>query len=172
MNYKLVVLAMLMIVSLRGLSQTKMSVGVTTGYDQNYCLFQDLPYETLNQLPDFNVGVDVAWYLGERIRLRGEVKYVNISFTRNFSNPVADYNIDFTKLAVNNLNFNPRFDYRLFSLKKLDFYLTTGLRFEFSMGDYIRTYNYAGDNLDTDYVGIGEKHATAMAGATGGFIFK
>lgn len=172
MNYRLAVFVVLMIVSLRGLTQTKMSFGITTGYDQNYCLFQDLPDETINQLPDFNIGADIAWYLGERIRVRGEVKYVNISFARNFSNPVADNNIDFSKLAVNNINFNPRFDYRLFSLKKLDLYMTTGLRFEFSMGDYIRTFNYAGENLDTDYLGIGEKHASTMAGATGGFILK
>lgn len=161
-----------MVVSISGLSQTKMSFGVTTGYDQNYCLFQDLPDETLNQFPDFNIGADISWYLGERIRVRGEVKYVNISYTRNFPFPEADYNIDFTKVSVNNLNFNPRFDYRLFSLKKLDFYVTSGFRFEFSTGDYIRTFNYAGENLDIDYVGVGEKHASAMAGVTGGFIFK
>ena len=172
MNTKLTVLVMLMIVSLRGLSQSEMSFGITTGYDQNYCLFQDLPDETFNQVPDFNIGANVAWYLGERIRVRGEVKYVNLSFTRNFSTLEADDNIDFTKLSVNNINLNPRFDYRLFSLKKFDCYFTTGLRFEFTLGDLVRTYNYAGENLDTDYIGIGEKHASAMAGATGGFIFK
>ncbi|MDA3879847.1 MAG: outer membrane beta-barrel protein [Prolixibacteraceae bacterium] len=157
-------------------SQNKMTLGVNAGYDYNAAYLVDIDGATnLNQIPDFNVGVDVGLEFGERIRARVELKYVNISFERDFDYSINDLDVSNTKFVANNINFNPRFDYRLFSIKNFDTYFTTGMRLEFTAGDYIRTYNNAGDKVDDlKYFGGGGRyvHKSAMAGVIGGFIFK
>ncbi|MCF8361134.1 MAG: outer membrane beta-barrel protein [Prolixibacteraceae bacterium] len=175
MNSKIVLLVFLMIVSVKVFSQDKMTFGVNFGYDYNDNYLENLyGAENINEIPDFNVGIDVGVELTERIRVRGELKYVNLSFTRDFSYPEAEVNIDKTKIATNFIGFNPKFDYRLFSLGNFDTYFSTGMRLEFSSGDYIRTYNYDGEKLvDTKHIGNGKYvHKSTMAGVVGGFIFK
>lgn len=175
MNNKIVLLVFLMVVSVKVFSQDKMTFGVNFGYDYNDKYLENLyGAENINEVPDFNVGIDVGVELTERIRVRGELKYVNLSFTRDFSYPEAEINIDKTKIATNFIGFNPRFDYRLFSLGNFDTYFSTGMRIEFSSGDYIRTFNYDGEKLvDTKHIGNGKYvHKSTMTGVVGGFIFK
>ncbi len=175
MNSKIVLLVILMIASVKVFSQDKMTFGVNFGYDYNDKYLENLDgAENVNELPDFNIGVDVGIELTERIRVRGELKYVNLSFTRDFSYPVEETNIDQTKLSVNLIGFNPRFDYRLFSLGDFDTYFSTGMRLEFSSGDYIRTFTNDGEKSDDNkHIGNGKYvHKSTMAGVVGGFIFK
>ncbi len=175
MNNKIAILVILMIVSVKVFSQDKMTFGVNFGYDYNDKYLENIfGAKNTNEIPDFNVGVDVGVELTERIRVRGELKYVNLSFTREFSYPEKSSNIDYTKFSANFIDFNPRFDYRLFSLGNFDTYFSTGIKLEFSAGDYIRTYNYDGEKLDDmKHFGNGKyEHKSIMAGVVGGFIFK
>jgi hypothetical protein len=170
MNFRLLLIASLMLISVVGYSQTNTSVSLKLGYDKNNCIFQDLLGTNYNHIPDFNAGVDVAFNIGKRFRIRGEVSYVNISYTRDFGYPAQDENVHISKLAINNLDINPYCDYRLFTVKNFDFYLTGGMRFEFTLGDYGRSRLYNGDKSDSYY--INEDHRNAMWGAGGGFILK
>lgn len=176
MNKRIVlVLTILTAITLGAFSQNNMTLGVNAGYDYNSAYLVDIDgADNLNQVPDFNVGVDVGLEFGERIRARVELKYVNISFDRDFAYTGNDLDIDNSKISVNNLNLNPRFDYRIFSIKNFDTYITTGLRLEFTAGDYIRTYRNDGSKSDLRYFdGSGRYvHKSVMAGAIGGFIFK
>ncbi|MDA3815917.1 MAG: outer membrane beta-barrel protein [Prolixibacteraceae bacterium] len=176
MNSKIVLLVILMIASVKVFSQDKMTFGVNFGYDYNDKYLENLDgAENVNELPDFNIGVDVGIELTERIRVRGELKYVNLSFTRDFTGYTdEDFSVDHTKFTANFIGFNPRFDYRLFSLGNFETYFSTGLKLEFSAGDYIRTFDNNGDKYDDlKYFSNGKYiHDSVLAGAVGGFIFK
>ncbi len=180
MNYKKLLVFGFVILSYVGFSQNDVSIGFSGGYDYNYGHMLN-PRNGINSnaIPDFNVGADISWYLGERIRIRAELRYTNFSFTRDLQIPQNgnDKNMKNTILTVNNLDFAPHFDFRLFSLKKLDCYITAGLKAEFNIGDYARSYTYGGeksnyDSYITDRYNGQTGHINTLAGAVGGLILK
>ena len=131
----------------------------------------DLRKLNTNEFPDFSGGVNLIYYLGEKFRLRAETDYSNISFTRDYQTDAAvDNNVALTKMSINNISLNPHVDYRLFSLGSLDLYASAGLRFEFTLSDWQRTYNQAGDLLDGKY--LLDEINPGQAGGTGGLILK
>lgn len=173
MKQKLFITAVLLISAMTTFSQNSTSFGVNVGYDQNMYLNSNLLGTVSNELPDISIGADITYYIGEKMRLRTELRYSNISFQKEYAKGIDDDNLGVTKLATNNIGLVPHFDYKLFSLGKLDLYSTAGLRFEITLDDYYRSYTVAGERMSQDYYNsYFEKHASTMLGATAGFLFK
>lgn len=170
MKQTITMLLVLLCFGFLGHAQSKINLGIHTGYDQNINHLLNFHGENTNAAPDFNIGFDASLYLGGRIRLRGELKYANISYTHDYGFAAEDGNIWKSKISVNNLNLNPRFDYRLFSIRDLDLYATTGLRLEFSLGSWGRSEMYGGETNQSIY--FSDEYTKAMGGAIGGFILK
>lgn len=156
-----------MFMALTGFTQEHYSLFFSSGYDNNLNHLSGMQYSNSSEFPDYNLGFGGAVYLNDRFRLRAELKYVNVSFTRKYNfQTTTDGTIDKAVLSVSNLDFNPYVDYRVFSLGKLDFYGYAGFRFEFSMGSSQYIYTLDGEKsskniIETDY-------KKAMVGLTGG----
>lgn len=153
--------------TLAGFSQERYSLFFSSGYDNNVNHLSGMDYSNTNQFADYNLGVGAAVYLNDRFRLRGELKYVNMSFTRNYNFlTTTTSTLDRSVLSVSNFDFNPYIDYRIFSVGKLDFYGYTGLRFEFSLGDTQSAYTIDGEKSYSNH--IENNYKKAMVGLTGG----
>lgn len=159
-----------MCTSLAGFSQEHFSVFLSSGYDYNTNHLSGMQYSNSSKFPNYNLGIGAALYLNDRFRLRGELKYVDISFTRkyNFNNTTSS-TLDKTNLLATNFDFNPYLDYRVFSIGKLDFYGYAGFRFEFSLGSKQTSYTIGGDTSNSKY--IENNYKKAMVGLTGGCSF-
>lgn len=179
MNYKKLLVFGFVLLSYLGFSQNTISIGLNGGYDYNYGhLLNPRNGVNINAFPDFNIGADVSWYLGKRVRIRGEFQYANMAFTRDLVHPYNnnDDNIKTTKLSVNRLGFSPNVDFRMFSIGKFDAYITAGLKADFNMGDFARSFTYGGEKSYNNYIddeyGSDKGHIGTMTAALGGFIFK
>jgi hypothetical protein len=167
MKKYLTVSLLFVFVSLAGFSQERYSLFFSSGYNSNVNHLSGMAYSNTNQFPDYNLGVGGAVYLNDRFRLRGELKYVNISFTRNYNfSSTSALTLDRSVLSVSNVDFNPYIDYRIFSIGKLDFYGYTGLRFEFSLDGAQSSYTKDGEKSYSNY--IESNYKKAMVGLTGG----
>jgi len=167
MKKYLTVSLLFIFMAVTGFSQEHYSFFLSSGYDSNANHLSGMEYTNTNKFPDYNLGVGAAVYLNDRFRLRGELKYVNISFTRkyNFANTLST-TLDRTVISASNFDINPYLDYRVFSLGKLDFYAYAGIRFELSMGNTQTTYTVGGDKSYSNY--IEGDYKKAMFGLTGG----
>jgi hypothetical protein len=158
------------VMALSGFSQEHSSIYFSTGYDHNINYLSGLKYDNTNKFPDFNFGFGGTVYLNDRFRLRGELKYVNLSYTRNYDPTSSTSNtLDHAKISINYLDLNPYLDYRFFSIGKLDFYGYAGLCLEFSMGDHQRVHTVGGDTSTKKYIDTNYKKE--LYGVTGGCIF-
>lgn len=167
MKKYLTVSLLFVFMTLAGFSQERYSLFFSSGYDNNVNHLSGMDYSNSNQFPDYNLGVGAAVYLNDRFRLRGELKYVNMSFTRNYNFiTTTTSTLDRSVLSVSNFDFNPYIDYRIFSVGKLDFYGYTGLRFEFSLGDTQSAYTIDGEKSYSNH--IENNYKRAMVGLTGG----
>lgn len=154
-----------------GFSQSKLALSFQGGYDQNLNYLGDLKKLNTNELPDFSGGVNLIYYMGKKFRLRVESDYSNISFTRDYQTDQSiENNVALTKMAINNISLNPHVDYKLVSLGNLDLYGSAGLRFEFTITDWQRTFNQAGELLSGKY--LLDEINPGQAGGTGGLILK
>jgi hypothetical protein len=161
------VILLFMFMVLTGFSQEHYSLFFSSGYDNNLNHLSGMKYSNSNEFPDYNFGLGGAVYLNDRFRLRAELKFVNVSFTRKYNfQTTTDGTIDKSVLSISNFDFNPYIDYRVFSVGKFDFYGYTGFRFEFNVGSSQYVYTLDGDKstkniVETDY-------KKAMVGLTGG----
>jgi len=156
-----------MFMVLTGFSQEHYSLFFSSGYDYNLNHLSDMKYSNSSEFPDYNLGLGGAVYLNDRFRLRAELKYANVSFTRKYNfQTTTDGTIDRSVLSISNLDFNPYIDYRIFSIGKFDFYGYTGFRFEFNIGSSQHAYTLDGEKSSKNLVETNYKKA--MVGLTGG----
>lgn len=173
MNYRLILIVALVALSFSGYSQLSGSVGLKGGYDKQYFIYDDLLYgENYDAFPDFNIGLDAALDLTKNIRVRAELKYSNVSYTREYNTSTSLLeNIEYSKMQINNMNINPFVDFRILNVKdKLELYYTLGMKLEFSLGDRQRAFTYDDEKIDASY--ILEPHKDVMIGSATGLIFK
>lgn len=164
-------LTIVLFLALTSFSQSKFSLGFTAAYDQNSNHLVDLNKINTNEIPDFGAGANLIYYINDRMRLRAEAEYSNISFMRDYETDASVVkNIGVTKIAINDISLNPHFDYKLFSLSKLDLFASAGMRFEFTLTDWQRTYNRGGDLLGGKY--LTDALNPGMIGGIGSVILK
>lgn len=169
----LLIVLVLSSLSITGFSQKDYSVAVTGGYDYNMNHLIGLGLENCtNSLPDFNIGADFSFLMGDNLRLRADLRYSNLSFNEPYSSSTHPLNLNAVRLtyAFNNLDISPRADYRILKVSKFDLYASAGLKFEFLLSKF-ELLELANGDLDTSDT---FKHATTgtNVGAVGGLIFK
>jgi hypothetical protein len=159
------------VMSLSSYAQSNFSWGLSGGYDKTFNHFTGMNYTNTDALPDFNFGVDGILKIGDRFRLKAEVHYSNLSFTRKYNfESLDDKRIDFSNLAIHNLGLTPKIDYRLASAGKLDIYASAGVKFEFALGKYERSLRADGEQTTKNF--ITDSYKQTQIGAVGGFVFK
>jgi hypothetical protein len=168
---KILLVIFLLMFSMAGFSQSNFSLGVSGGYDRSFNFLTGMKYSNSDIYPDFNLGVDGILNLGEKMRIRAELRYANMNYTReyNFDSQSSD-RLEKSVLYISNLDINPRFDYKLIKAGNFDLYASAGLKLEFTLGDYERSTLANGDKLTTTH--IENDYTKTQAGVVGGFIFK
>jgi len=169
----LLIVLVLSALSIPGFSQKDYSIAVTGGYDYNMNHLIGLGLENCtNTLPDFNIGADFSFLMGDKLRLRADLRYSNISFEEPYLNSYHPLNKNAVRLvyAFNNLDISPRADYRILKIKNFDLYASAGFKFEFLLGKF-ELLELANGDLDTSNT---FKYATTgtNVGVVGGLIFK
>jgi hypothetical protein len=168
---KLLFIIILLISSIAGFSQSNFILGISGGYDHSFNFLKGLPKTNADLYPDFNIGVDGSLVIGEKIRLRAELRYASLNYTRDW-NFVSDLpnHLEKTAFFISNLDITPRCDYRLFSAGKLDLFVSGGLRLEFALGDFESSILANGETSSTNL--ISDDYTKTQAGAVGGIILK
>jgi len=168
---KILMVIFSLIFSVAGYSQSTFSFGILGGYDHSFNYLTGLTNTTSASFPDFNFGVDGILNIGEKMRIRAELKYSNMSLTRSWNFNSQDLTrFDKSVLYISNLDVCPRFDYKLLTTGKLDLYASVGFHFEFNLGNYERSTLANGDKLTTNL--ISRDFTKTQAGAVGGFILR
>lgn len=133
-------------------AQQKFALSIHGGYDINKNHLIDLQKLNTNESPDFGAGFNAIFYVREKLRIRAELEYSNISFTRDYqTDPSQPNNIAKTNVAINNIGVNPHLDYKLISWSGFELYAGGGFRFEFKQTAWQRTFNHAGNKLNGNY---------------------
>lgn len=172
MNHKILLIVALLGLSFSGYSQLSGSIGLKGSYDQQFNILDDLYGNNESMFPDFSVGFDASIYITDWLRIRGELKYANVSFTRKYDvNSDIPKNIDYTKVQIHNMNINPYVDFRLLNLNnKFEVYYSLGAKVEFAVTDRQRAFTYDDEKLRIGYVL--DEHKDVMLGNSTGLLFK
>lgn len=176
-NRKILLVLFFLTFTLVGFSQSNFTFGVSGGYDKTFNHLTGLGLlDTKDAFPDFNLGVDGMFNVGEKIRIRAELGYENLSYTKNWNSESTDpTRIYKSVVSVSNLDISPRVDYKLAKSGSFDLYASAGFRFEFTLGNYERTTLANGDKLTTNLIintNTKTNFTQTQAGAVGGFILK
>jgi hypothetical protein len=168
---KLLLVIFFLVFAISGYSQSTFSLGVSGGYNKSFNHLVRM-LNTTDAFPDYNFGVDGILKINDRLNVRAEMHYSNLSFTQKYntvsSDPLRYYQ---SKLAISYLDISPKIECRLFSIKKFDLFASTGFQFEFQMGKYERAYLANGDKSDNDYISNVD-YTTTQAGVVGGLVAK
>ncbi|MBN1924366.1 MAG: outer membrane beta-barrel protein [Prolixibacteraceae bacterium] len=170
-SYKFIVAIALLFFAFEGFSQVDFSLGISAGYDKSYNQFYKMPKTNVDGFPDYNFGVDAILGINDWLRVKAEIHYANLGFTRHWNiestNPDR---IDLSKVSLNNLDISPKVDLRFLKIGNFEAYATAGFKFEFLLGKYEVSYTASGEEMEGDYVA--DEYNEGQAGLTGGLLFK
>ena len=124
--------------------QGDVTLGLSSGldfdinaYNYNVFLGKSNPYYYYGQNPQYNIGADLGIAITNRMRLRFELKYINIKNAINLDSAEINSNSFTFKDVVVNLSYvgaNVRFDYLFLSLNKLEIFVSPAVKFEHLLG--------------------------------------
>ncbi len=149
-----------------GFAQTRFFINLNGGLDYNFNkYYTPNTYEKFEDgRTDFNLGLDLGYRFSDKVRFRLESRYVQYSFGQENS-------ILKSERTLYNVAFNPRLDFRVWSLKKFELFLSPGLRLEYVITSDGET-NYANGDYSRRYVLVKSDYRDKNSGFTGGAIFK
>ncbi len=169
--YKVLLVVALMFFAFEGFAQPQFSLGVSGGYDKNFNQFYKMPKTNVDAFPDYNIGVDGILTINDWLRVKAEIHYENLGFTRNWDiESSSPDRIDVSKVSLNNLDISPKVDLRFLKLGNFETYFSAGFRFEFMLGKYEVSYTASGEEMEDDHVM--DEYNEGQAGVVGGLLFK
>mgnify|MGYP001766987884 CR=1 FL=1 len=179
---KLFFVVILLSTTLLGHSQVQFGVGFSMGYNKSFDgttgpgLYRRMPLENKNNFPDYNFGADGILKIKDWLRVKAELHYSNLGFTRywnpDLSNPgTGDIKrIQESKVAVSYMDFSPKAELRFLKLGNFDAYASLGFQFEFKSGKWEKTTTLEGRETDDDYVL--DDFNKSQSGVVGGLLLK
>jgi hypothetical protein len=152
-------------------SQTQFSLGASVGYDKSFHQFDFMPLTNTDVSPDYNFGIDGAMKIKDWLRVKAELHYSNLGFTRYWESGSTDADaINKSKVAISNIDISPLVELRFLKVGNLDMFATTGFRFEIQSGKWEKSFTNSGEEMDYDHVM--DKYNESKAGVVGGLFFK
>ncbi len=160
-----------MLLSVAGFSQSKISLNFNGGSDLNFNkYYSKINYEKIEDGgTDFNLGMDAAYRFSDRFRMRVEFKYgqMNYGQSRIGGEPTAK-----DVITLEYMDFNPRMDFRILQIKKLELFVSTGLKFECIINSDQKSYLADGSVSDTDLNYVDTDYDDELSGWVTGAILK
>lgn len=154
------------------------TMGINSGVDHNINAYQLQPnaqyYYYYYGIPNqYNIGMDFAVAVTKKLRPRLELRYVNSQFGVKWNVPdSAHYDMIRSTHNINNFDINLHVDYLLWTLKKLDIYVSPGLKYEFYTGDYLHTTLTDGPSTSTNWNILNPSFPRNDAAGVVSFLFK
>ncbi len=163
---KLYIVLFCVLCAFSGFTQSRFFVNLNGGLDYNFNkYYTPNNYEKFeNGRTDFNAGLDLGYRFSDKVRFRIESRYVQYSFGQKSSTLKSER-------TLYNVAFNPRLDFRVWSLKKFELFLSPGLRLEYVITSDGET-NYANGDYSRRYVLVKSDYRDKNSGFTGSAIFK
>lgn len=169
--FKFIVIVALLTISITGRSQSDFSLGFSVGYDKSFYQFEFMPKTNLDEFPDYNFGVDGVWNATDWLRVKLQLHYSNLGFTRYWNNESTDQDaIDLSQVAISNIDICPKADLKFLQLGNLNLYGSVGFAFEFQTGKWEKSLTKAGEEMDDDHVL--DEYNEGKAGVVGGLVIK
>lgn len=163
MNRIVLLFVMVLLIATEGIAQFRISLSLSAGCDENshkyYSPVNYLKFEDAKT--DYNLGLSLGYRLSDIVRARMEFQYATLNYGHQFLNSIE---LSKSEMTLNTLSFNPKVDFKFFTFSNFNFYLTTGLRFEYVLNadqETMRTdgevseYNYISTDYDDSWIGIG-----------------
>lgn len=162
---KFYILLFCLVFAIPGFAQSRFFIGMSGGLD-----FNNNKYYTPNNYKkfedgktDFNAGLDLGYRFSDVTRFRLELRYSEYSFGQRSSTLESE-------MSLFNLDVNPRLDIRVWSLKKLELFLSPGFRLEYVLDSDGETVWTNGTTSSTNYVD--KDYKDKIQGFIGGAILK
>jgi len=144
------IIAVLLLFSGVAFSQSWIGLGPTGGYDYNFNKYYNSnaysAFEHENM--DFNTGVDLILRFSKKVRFRIELRYAQMNYGQKISNGVFSK----SDVKLHCMDINPRFDIRVWTKKKFELFLSSGLRLQYVIDSHVDTYYENGEiSFNTNY---------------------
>ena len=166
---RVALLFLVLLTSFQGFSQSRFTVNLSAGCDQNINKYYSPPnyLKFENNKDDYNLGVDVGYRLADKFRVRMEFQYGKMSYGHSYG---ASSDLTKSEMTLTTLAFNPRLDYRIVQFGEFDLYLTTGLRLEYVTDDDQESVRTDGEISTRNYIAM--DYDDKLSGMIGGAILK
>ena len=150
-------------------SQVDPFINLGAGYDYNLNKYYEMNQWTMYEgKTDFNVSGDFGLQMGKNARFHALFNYVQFSYGQTNSDPSED--LTECEMRVSSLSLTPALDVRVWSLKKLDFYVTAGFLMEWVVD--MEETNQWKDGSTSNEIYMDKNYTSFMDGPTGGIILK
>lgn len=151
------------------------SVGANAGWDHNtnaFRLTSDENASFTGEPNQFNIGIDFGVRMTKKFRPRLELRYVNMAYHMNWNS--TDYpDFDKTDCNINYFDLNLHLDYSLFTVNKLEVFVSPAIKWEQKSGDFVKTYKNDGSAPMTGrFTAIKKEYPGNIAGGAASMIFK
>lgn len=147
-------------------SQSKFFVGLNAGIDHNFNkYYSPNSYEKFEDgKMDYSAALDLGYRFSDKVRFRLSSGYNQFSFGQENSALKSER-------TLYNLSFTPRLDFRVWNAKKLELFLSPGIRLEYVItSDGETWYDDGGHSRRNVYVAA--DYRDKNSGFTGGAILK
>lgn len=164
---KLYIMLFCVFCAIQGFPQSRFFVNLNGGLDYNFN-----KYYTPNNYgkfengkTDFNLGLDLGYRFSDKVRFRLESRYVEYSFGQESSTLKSER-------SLYNLAFNPRLDFRVWSVRKFELFLSPGLRLEYVITSDGETWRHDDGSHSRRQVYVDADYRDKNSGFVGGAILK
>lgn len=149
--------------------QSRFFVNLNGGIDSNSNkYYAKNGYEKFeNGKTDFNAGLDLGYRFSDKARFRLGFNFNEYSYGER---PVTAGDIVESEMTLSNLDIIPRFDFRIWSLKKLELFFSPGIRLEYTLEGNQESLRSDGTISDHNY--IKSDYKDKMSGFVGGALLK
>ncbi len=153
-------------------NKNKFTFGVYGGYNYNLNAYQETNDDVFSydeRKGGFNYGVELGYFLTNRLRPRLKLGYNQTSY---YANWLQSSNIYKTKTKLQSFELDLNFDYLLINKDKFQFFTSVGLISEYVANVKYKNYEDDGDTNSSDYNIFKDAYPDASFGADFSLIAK
>lgn len=169
MEKRVLIVLVSLLLSMAGFSQSRLSFNVNAGLDKNFNKYYTAnSYSKIDDPEtDFNAGVNVAYRVGEWVRLRLDLQYLQYSYGQE---PNSSSEITKTVFRAFNMGIAPRIDFRVYAKHNFELFLSPGLSLQYLIdNDQVSTLT-DGTHSYRNY--ISTDYDNSLTGFVGGALLK
>jgi hypothetical protein len=152
------------------------TIGISGGIDNNINAYKldanSHGNEFSGEKPQYNIALDFGYMVNEKFRPRLELKRVAMSYSADWDKTLSSSLRKETNVDLKNFNINFHLDYLLLNKKKVQLFVSPGLKWEFNYKREVENVNIDGKTNDNEYNGIISENPKNIVGGAVSAILK